>query len=761
MFVQKRNSSTESIEPKKIGSFVRNLCSITPSLKRVRVAVVVEKILESLPKSTQAREIPDLVAETAAAMVPESCEYGDLAGRSIVSRLHRETPKLFSESTVALKDGLRDDYREFVYQNMGVLDAMVENSRDYQFDLFGARTLLRAYLLRDKDGNIVERPQYMYLRVAIALNMPDINAIEETYEALSTHMYTHATPTLFNSGIRTQQLASCFLVTMEDDSIEGIFGTLAQCAKISKGAGGIGLSCSNIRSAGSHIRGTNGVSNGIVPMLQVYNHTSRYVNQSGKRPGTFATFLEPWHPDLLDWLHLKRNDGIEDLRARDLFYGLYISDIFMERVRDNKKWTFIDPNDAPHLIDLYGDEHRAAYEKAEKECPRKVVDAREVWSTILDSQIETGTPYLVYKDACNEKSNQKNLGCIRGSNLCVEIVEYTSASETAVCTLASISLPSFLTNTTTTAGEEKGGGVHSSFDFESMARVVRLAVKNLNQTIDRNDYPVEQARLSNMRHRPIGLGVQGLSDVFNALGLPFDSKDAMDLNARIFEEIYYAAVEESMELAKEHGPYETYEGSPFSDGKFQFDLWGCTSLTKDWAGLRASVRAHGLRNSLLTACMPTASTANIMGNSESMEPRTSNLYVRRVSSGEAIVANRYLQRDLAALGLWDREMMDALVRESGSVQNIDRVPDHLKRVYKTVWELSQKSIIDQSAGRAPFIDQSQSLNLYIRNPKKTQLTSMHFYAWKRGLKTGMYYLRTQPKAKALQFTVPVCESCSA
>lgn len=838
MQVTKRDGSTQSFSKHKIASYVRALCRISPVLPDVDVSRVCADVCDGFPSSCSSRSIPSLVAETSAALSPESHEYGMLGGRAEVSNLHRETPSTFSASACKLRSGLRDDYYSFVCDNSSELDSMVDDALDYRFDLFAIRTLLGGYLLRDSSGSICERPQYMYLRVSVALNMPNMRDIRETYASLSHHMYTHATPTLFNAGIRKQQLASCYLVTMADDSIDGIFSTLSQCAKISKGAGGIGLSCSNIRSSGSHIRGTNGTSNGIVPMLQVFNHASRYVNQSGKRPGTFATFLEPWHPDLLSWLHLKRNDGIESQRARDLFYGLYISGIFMDRVREGGLWTFIDPSDAPELIDLYGEAHRSAYLAAEKSCPRSSMPAREIWSIILDSQIETGTPYMVYKDACNEKSNQKNLGTIRGSNLCVEIMEYSSPTETAVCTLASISLPYFVgakrpprpcseggggsggdiggkeveehlptqlavrRESASPPGEEKDtkeggpknfsrhkstqemcspdnhdddaphdqcdpnqdeqglrGRLAPQFNFQKLEEVVAIAVKNLNKTIDRNEYPVEQAKRSNTRHRPIGLGVQGLADVFNIMGYEWGSQEALELDRKIFEHIYYAAVKQSMTEAKEHGPYETFHDSPAASGILQFDMWDHKpEMIQKWDALKRDVKKYGLRNSLLTACMPTASSASILGNSEAMEPRTANMYVRRVKTGEAIIVNKHLQKALKQQNKWNKDIIQQIIQQRGSIQNIEGIPKHTKDTFKTVWEISMRNVIKHAQTRSPFIDQSQSMNLYIQKPNKQKITAMHFHTYDAKLKTGMYYLRTQTDAKPIQYTCTMCHA---
>jgi ribonucleoside-diphosphate reductase alpha chain len=639
---------------------------------------------------------------------------------------------------------LADDVYQIIQDNKEVLDSTIIYDRDFSYDYFGFKTLERSYLLR-KDGQIAERPQHMLMRVSIGIHKDDIPAAIETYEMMSKKYFTHATPTLFNAGTPKPQMSSCFLLTMKDDSIDGIYDTLKQCSKISQSAGGIGLSIHNIRAKGSYIRGTNGTSNGIVPMLRVFNDTARYVDQGGgKRKGSFAIYLEPWHADVFDFLDLRKNHGKEEMRARDLFYAMWTPDLFMERVEANGDWTLMCPNECPGLADVYGAKFKTLYEKYEKEGKgRKTIKARELWEKIVESQIETGTPYMLYKDACNEKSNQKNLGTIKSSNLCTEIVEYTAPDEVAVCNLASLALPMFV---------EDG-----KFDHEKLYNVTYKVTKNLNVVIDRNYYPVQEARNSNMRHRPIGLGVQGLADAFILLRLPFTSPEAKQLNKDIFETIYFASLKASKDIAKVDGPYETFKGSPISKGKFQFDLWGVKAKDLsgrwDWDELRTEIIESGVRNSLMLAPMPTASTSQILGNNECFEPYTSNIYTRRVLSGEFIIVNKHLLKDLVKLGLWNDELKNEILRTNGSIQNIENIPQNIKDLYKTVWELSMKDIIDMAGERGQFIDQSQSLNLFVENANLGKLTSMHFYAWKQGLKTGMYYLRTKSAVDAIKFTV--------
>ena len=682
-------------------------------------------------------------------------DYAKLAARISVSNLHKNTKKSFSETMEDLynyinpRTGkkaplLSDEVYKIIKKNADKLDSSIIYNRDFGYDFFGFKTLERSYLLK-LNGKIVERPQHMLMRVSIGIHLDDIESALETYELMSKRYFTHATPTLFNSGTPKPQMSSCFLLTMKEDSIDGIYDTLKQTAKISQSAGGIGLSIHNVRATGSYIAGTNGTSNGIVPMLRVFNDTARYVDQGGgKRKGSFAIYVEPWHADIFDFLELKKNHGKEEMRARDLFYAMWTPDLFMKRVEEDSNWTLMCPNECPDLYNLHGDEFDELYQKYESEGRgRKTIKARELWEKILESQIETGTPYMLYKDSANRKSNQKNLGTIRSSNLCTEILEYTSSDEVAVCNLASIALPMFV----------KDG----NFDHKALFDVTIRVTKNLNRVIDRNYYPVKEAENSNFRHRPVGLGVQGLADTFIMLRLPFTSDKAKELNQEIFETLYFAAVTASVEEAKKDGVYQTYKGSPISKGEFQHNLWGIKdedlSGRWDWSGLRKKVKKHGVRNSLLVAPMPTASTSQILGNNECFEPYTSNIYTRRVLSGEFIVVNKHLLEDLVQLGLWNEEMKQELMRNNGSIQNIETIPENIKELYRTVWEMSMKDIIDMSRHRGYFIDQSQSLNLFMEGATMAKLTSMHFYGWKSGLKTGMYYLRTKSAVDAIKFTL--------
>ena len=639
---------------------------------------------------------------------------------------------------------LSEEVHMVIMDNAEFLNSHIIYNRDFNYDYFGFKTLERSYLLKI-NGKIVERPQHMLMRVSVGIHLNDLDSVIETYDLMSKKFFTHATPTLFNAGTPKPQMSSCFLLAMQDDSIDGIYDTLKQTAKISQSAGGIGLSIHNVRATGSYIRGTNGTSNGIVPMLRVFNDTARYVDQGGgKRKGSFAIYIETWHADIFEFLDLKKNTGKEEMRARDLFFAMWTSDLFMKRVQEDTYWTLMCPNECPGLYDVYGDEFEAMYIDYETRGKgRKTIKARELWEKILESQIETGTPYMLYKDAANRKSNQKNLGTIRSSNLCTEIMEYTSSDEIAVCNLASISLPMFVEN-----GE---------FNHDLLFSVTKRVTRNLNKVIDRNYYPVKEAENSNLRHRPVGLGVQGLADAFILLRLPFTSDEAKKLNQEIFETLYFAAVTASMEMAKEEGPYSTFEGSPISQGEFQHNLWGLKdeelSGRWDWAALRQEVVKNGVRNSLLVAPMPTASTSQILGNNEAFEPYTSNIYTRRVLSGEFIVVNKHLLEDLVRLGLWTEDLKQEIMRHNGSVQNIDAIPQDLKELYKTVWEMSMKDIIDMSRHRGYFIDQSQSLNLFMQDANYSKLTSMHFYAWQSGLKTGMYYLRTKAAVDAIKFTL--------
>ena len=753
MFVLKRDGRKEPIMFDKITARIRKLnYGLNPLVDPVRVAM---RVIEGLYDGVTTSELDNLAAEIAATMTTTHPDYAKLAARISVSNLHKNTKKSFSETMTDLylyvnpRTGkkaplLSDEVHEIIQKNVDKLDSSIIYNRDFGYDFFGFKTLERSYLLK-LNGVIVERPQHMLMRVSIGIHLEDIEAALETYELMSKRYFTHATPTLFNSGTPKPQMSSCFLLTMKDDSIDGIYDTLKQTAKISQSAGGIGLSIHNVRATGSYIAGTNGTSNGIVPMLRVFNDTARYVDQGGgKRKGSFAIYIEPWHADIFDFLELKKNHGKEEMRARDLFYAMWTPDLFMKRVEENADWTLMCPNECPDLYNVHGDEFDAMYLKYESEGRgRRTIKARELWEKILESQIETGTPYMLYKDAANRKSNQNNLGTIRSSNLCTEIIEYTAPDEVAVCNLASIALPMFV----------KDG----AFDHQALYDVTVRVTKNLNRVIDRNYYPVIEAQNSNFRHRPVGLGVQGLADAFIMLRLPFTSEEAKKLNQEIFETLYFAAVTASSEEAKNEGPYETYKGSPMSKGEFQHNLWGIKdeelSGRWDWAALRKTVKKQGVRNSLLVAPMPTASTSQILGNNECFEPYTSNIYTRRVLSGEFIVVNKHLLEDLVDRGLWNEDMKQELMRNNGSVQGIEGIPQDLKELYKTVWEMSMKDIIDMSRQRGYFIDQSQSLNLFMEGATMAKLTSMHFYGWKSGLKTGMYYLRTKSAVDAIKFTL--------
>ena len=737
----------------KITARIRKLnYGLNPLVDPVRVAM---RVIEGLYDGVTTSELDNLAAEIAATMTTTHPDYAKLAARISVSNLHKNTKKSFSETMEDLynyinpRTGkkaplLSDEVYKIIKKNADKLDSSIIYNRDFGYDFFGFKTLERSYLLK-LNGKIVERPQHMLMRVSIGIHLDDIESALETYELMSKRYFTHATPTLFNSGTPKPQMSSCFLLTMKEDSIDGIYDTLKQTAKISQSAGGIGLSIHNVRATGSYIAGTNGTSNGIVPMLRVFNDTARYVDQGGgKRKGSFAIYVEPWHADIFDFLELKKNHGKEEMRARDLFYAMWTPDLFMKRVEEDSNWTLMCPNECPDLYNLHGDEFDELYQKYESEGRgRKTIKARELWEKILESQIETGTPYMLYKDSANRKSNQKNLGTIRSSNLCTEILEYTSSDEVAVCNLASIALPMFV----------KDG----NFDHKSLFDVTVRVTKNLNRVIDRNYYPVKEAENSNFRHRPVGLGVQGLADTFIMLRLPFTSDKAKELNQEIFETLYFAAVTASVEEAKKDGVYQTFKGSPISKGEFQHNLWGIKdedlSGRWDWSGLRKKVKKHGVRNSLLVAPMPTASTSQILGNNECFEPYTSNIYTRRVLSGEFIVVNKHLLEDLVQLGLWNEEMKQELMRNNGSIQNIETIPANIKELYRTVWEMSMKDIIDMSRHRGYFIDQSQSLNLFMEGATMAKLTSMHFYGWKSGLKTGMYYLRTKSAVDAIKFTL--------
>ena len=753
MYVLKRDGRKEPIMFDKITARVRKLCyGLNDLVDPVKVAM---RVIEGLYDGVTTSELDNLAAETAATMTTTHPDYAQLAARISVSNLHKNTKKSFVETMTDLYTYvnprtekkaplLADNVHKIIKDNAELLDSTIIYNRDFGYDYFGFKTLERSYLLKI-NGQIVERPQHMLMRVSVGIHLDDLDAAIETYHLMSKRYFTHATPTLFNSGTPKPQMSSCFLLAMKDDSIDGIYDTLKQTAKISQSAGGIGLSIHNIRATGSYIAGTNGTSNGVVPMLRVFNDTARYVDQGGgKRKGSFAIYVEPWHADIFDFLNLKKNHGKEEMRARDLFYAMWIPDLFMRRVEEDSTWTLMCPNECPGLYDSHGDEFEKKYLDYEKNNKgRKTIQARELWEKILESQIETGTPYMLYKDAANRKSNQQNLGTIRSSNLCTEILEYTSPDEVAVCNLASIALPMFI----------KDG----AFDHQELYDVTVRATKNLNKVIDRNYYPVKEAKNSNFRHRPIGLGVQGLADTFIKLRMPFTSDEAKTLNQEIFETLYFAAVTASKDMAKDEGPYESYKGSPISKGEFQHNLWGIKdselSGRWDWVALRKEVKKHGVRNSLLVAPMPTASTSQILGNNECFEPYTSNIYTRRVLSGEFIVVNKHLLEDLVNLGLWDEDLKQELMRANGSVQQLDNIPDDIKELYKTAWELSMKDIIDMSRQRGYFIDQSQSLNLFMEGATMAKLTSMHFYAWKSGLKTGMYYLRTKSAVDAIKFTL--------
>ena len=746
MYVVKRDGHKEPVMFDKITDRIKKLCyGLNDLVDAVKVTM---RVIEGLYDGVTTSELDNLAAETAASMTIAHPDYAQLAARIAISNLHKNTNKSFSETmkemyfyvnprTNQKAPLLSDEVYEAIQANAEFLNSHIIYNRDFNYDYFGFKTLERSYLLKI-NGKIVERPQHMLMRVAVGIHLNDMESVIETYDLMSKKFFTHATPTLFNAGTPKPQMSSCFLLTMKDDSIDGIYDTLKQTAKISQSAGGIGLSIHNVRATGSYIRGTNGTSNGIVPMLRVFNDTARYVDQGGgKRKGSFAIYLETWHADIFEFLDLKKNTG------KDLFFAMWTSDLFMKRVQEDTTWTLMCPNECPGLCDVYGDEFEALYTSYEAQNKgRKTVKARELWEKILESQIETGTPYMLYKDAANRKSNQKNLGTIRSSNLCTEIMEYTSADEIAVCNLASISLPMFVEN-----GE---------FNHQLLYNVTKRVTRNLNKVIDRNYYPVKEAENSNLRHRPVGLGVQGLADAFILLRMPFTSDEAKKLNQEIFETLYFAAVTASMEEAKVEGPYSSFKGSPISQGEFQHNLWNIKdeelSGRWDWKALRKEVMKHGVRNSLLVAPMPTASTSQILGNNEAFEPYTSNIYTRRVLSGEFIVVNKHLLEDLVKRGLWTEDLKQQLMRNNGSVQDLD-IPQELKELYKTVWEMSMKDIIDMSRHRGYFIDQSQSLNLFMQDANYAKLTSMHFYAWQSGLKTGMYYLRTKAAVDAIKFTL--------
>mmetsp|Transcript_85055 Transcript_85055/g.162746 ORF Transcript_85055/g.162746 Transcript_85055/m.162746 type:complete len:809 (-) Transcript_85055:212-2638(-) len=760
MYIVKRNGDHQEVSFDSITNRIAALCEgLDP--KYVDPVSITQKVVEGFYNGISTSEIDTLAAETCAYMSQKHPDFSTLAARIAVSNLHKNTSDSFSETCRCLyeyvdKQGrcaslIAKDVWEFIRDNAAALDAAVDYHRDYKYDYFGFKTLEKSYLLR-VHGRIVERPQHMIMRAACGIHSGSVEAALETYDLMSRRFFTHATPTLFNAGTPTPQMSSCFLLTMKSDSIEGIYETLTRCALISKSAGGIGVAISNVRAQGSYVRGTNGYSNGLVPMLRNFNETARYVDQGGgKRKGSFAMYLEPWHADVFEFLELRKNHGKEEQRARDLFYALWVPDLFMRRVKENGDWTLFCPNETLDLetgrglIDVWGEEFEKMYTQLESAGKgRKTVKAQQLWFRILESQTETGTPYMLYKDHANRKSNQQNLGTIHCSNLCTEIIEYTSADEVAVCNLASIALPTFVAEN------------RASYDFQRLYEVTKVITRNLNRVIDRNYYPVEAARRSNMRHRPIGIGVQGLADAFLLMKMPFESEPAKQLNEDIFETIYFAACESSCELAERDGAYETFEGSPASKGRLQFDLWGKTPKSGrwNWTELKEKVAKCGLRNSLLLAPMPTASTAQILGNNESFEPYTQNLYVRRVLSGEFVQVNRHLLRDLIERNLWNEEMRMQLIAHNGSVQHLD-LPADLKELYKTVWEIKQRIVLDMAADRGAYIDQSQSLNIHMIDATTAKLSSMHFHGWQLGLKTGMYYLRTKAAADAIKFTVEV------
>ena len=751
MYVVKRDGRKEAVKFDKITARIIKMCyGLDPLVSPEAVAM---KVIEGIYDGVTTTVLDNLAAEVAASKTIDHPDYALLASRIAVSNLHKETKKTFSEVIddmhhyIDPKTGqnaslIADDVYDIIVENRDLLDSSIIYDRDFRYDYFGFKTLTRSYLMK-LNGIIVERPQQMLMRVAVGIHKKDVQSAIKTYNLMSEGWFTHATPTLFNSGTPKPQMSSCFLLTMKDDSISGIYDTLKSCAQISQSAGGIGLAIHNIRATGSYIKGTNGTSNGIVPMLRVFNDTARYVDQGGgKRKGSFAMYIEPWHADVFDFLDLKKNHGKEESRARDLFFALWIPDLFMKRVKENGDWTLMCPHECPGLSDTHSAEFEklyTSYEKAGK--GRKTIKAQELWFKILESQIETGTPYMLYKDAANAKSNQQNLGTIKSSNLCTEIIEYTAPDEVAVCNLASLALPKYVTE-------------NGTFDHDKLFEVTYQATLNLNRIIDENYYPVEEAKNSNMRHRPIGLGVQGLADAFILMGLPFESDEARALNREIFETIYYASMSASKDLSKELGPYESYAGSPVSKGIFQFDMWNVTPTDRwEWNVLREEVIKHGVRNSLLLAPMPTASTAQILGNNECFEPYTSNIYSRSVLSGVFIIVNKHLLKDLVREGLWNKDVRQKIMTANGSIQNINEIPQRLKDLYKTAWEISQKAIIDQAADRGAYICQSQSLNIFMENANFGKLTSMHFYGWEKGLKTGMYYLRTKAATDAIKFTV--------
>lgn len=769
MQVTKRTGKKENVNLNKIVNRLKLLKTLHEPTLQVDEVLVATKVINGLYDGVKTSELDKLAAETAASMSTIHPDYDALAARIEVNSLHKETEGDFKKNISDLYSIgiISDDFYRYVTDNSEYLTSIIDYNRDYLFDYFGVKTLKKSYLLKDKKGNIIERPQDMWMRVSAFIHMDDLKATKETYDLMSQKYFTHATPTLFNAGTIRPQLSSCFLLDMDSDSISGIYKTLSDCAAISQSAGGIGLSISKIRAAGSYIKGTNGISNGITPMLRVFDATARYVDQGGgKRKGSIAVYIEPWHSDIYEFLDLKKNHGKEELRARDLFYAIWTPDLFMKRVEVDGEWSLFDPakayveieNKKQYLYDLHSEEFELAYQQLELEGKfEKVVKARDLWEKILSSQIETGVPYILYKDAANKKSNQQNLGTIKSSNLCVEILEYTSPEEIAVCNLASISLPAFVKETGFIPGSVWFGASYSGkyIDYDKLYEISWVITKNLNKVIDANYYPVPEAKVSNLRHRPIGIGVQGLADLFALLKIPFDSQEAKEINKKVFETIYKGALDASIELARVQGVYESYQGSPASNGRLQFDLWGLdrSNLHYSWDETLRGLNLYGLRNSLLLAPMPTASTSQILGNNEAFEPFTSNIYTRRTLAGEFIVVNKYLVQELIELGLWNEQMRQRLMAENGSIQNIESIPNDIKLRYRTVWEISQKSIIDMAADRGPFICQSQSMNIFMENPTINKLTSMHFYGWKKGLKTGSYYIRSQAARDAIKFTI--------
>ena len=779
MRVTKRDGELQEVAFDKILKRVKKLGQEAGI--HINYSSLIMKVIDQLYDKIPTAKIDELAAEQCASLSTNHPDYATLAARIIISNHQKNTDPIFSNVMMALQEftNSKKENRPLVSQSLWnfthhhfeQLNAMIDHERDYLIDYFGFKTLERAYLFR-VNNTIVERIQHMWMRVAIGIH-GDLNTsnqdeclrlIKETYDLMSQKFFTHATPTLFNAGTPRPQLSSCYLIAMEDDSIEGIYNTLKDCAQISKYSGGIGLHIHNIRAKGSHIQGTNGITDGLVPMLRVFNSTARYVNQSGKRNGSFAIYLEPWHADIEDFLELRKNHGDEEMKARDLFYALWISDLFMERVKENAKWSLFCPHECPGLSDVYGDKFKDLYEKYESDGKvRKTINARDLWFKILDAQMETGTPYILYKDAANSKSNQKNLGTIKSSNLCCEILEYSDDKETAVCNLASIALPVFVDEKT------------KQFDYNKLHEVTKVVTNNLNKVIDVNFYPTEKTKTSNFRHRPIGIGIQGLADTFILLDIPFHSEQAKEINNHIFETIYHAALEKSNEISILEGTYSSFEGSPTSKGVLQFDMWNVTpSARYNWVSLRESIKTHGLRNSLLVAPMPTASTSQILGFNECFEPFTSNLYSRRTLAGEFVVVNKYLMRELISLGLWNEQIKNNIIANNGSVQQLSILPEHIRNKYKIVWEIPMKHLIDMASDRGAFICQSQSLNLWMEDPTYNSLTSMHFYSWKKGLKTGIYYLRRKAKHQAQQFTIEpdakehdteekdeICEMCSA